>query len=398
MLRVHRRFIESRYTVGHTASGKRRRAEMLYRVVFGGANLIKMSLVITAAMLAICLLALVETTDVAEATSLPQNGKIAFTSFHVQDKDYGIFTVDPDGSSLRWLTNNVEPYDHLAWSPDGTKLAINEYDGPIWVMGADGSNLRRLTSNRSDLRYSSPTWTPDGTTLAFGIDNDPSKFGNDLYTMDVDGSNKTRITNSPKIYKSSIDISPDGSQICLSQKDEIFVMNVDGSNLTRLTTERGNVNATDCSWSPDATKIAYAVVPWGIAGGPDLFDAEVCLMNADGSGKTKLTNTPEGTTPFGAGSWDPEWSPDGAKIAFTSNRGSNSQYDSYSDIYTMDADGSDVARVTNLPGDEQHPDWQPLPGTTVHQPDTGGPSLLLVAITLLFSAGVMFYAGVKRRV
>jgi len=370
---------------------------MLYRVVFGCANLIKMSLVITAAMLAICLLALVETTDAAEATSLPQNGKIAFTSFHVQDQDYGIYTVDPDGSSLRRLTNN-EPGDHLAWSPDGTKIAFNDDAGTIWVMGADGSNLRRLIPNGSDLSYSDPTWSPDGTTLAFSIDNDPYKSGNDLYTMDVDGSNKTRITNSPKIYEGSIDISPDGSQICLSEKEEIFVMNVDGSNLTRLTTERGNVTTTDCSWSPDATKIAYAVVPYGLAGGSDLSDAEVYIMDADGSGKTKITNTPEGTTPFGAGSWDPEWSPDGAKIAFTSNRGSRAKYDSYSDIYTMDADGSDVAQVTNLPGDEQYPDWQPLPGTTVDQPDTGGPSLLLVAIALLFSSGVMFYARLKRRV
>jgi hypothetical protein len=67
----------------------------------------------------------------------------------------------------------------------------------------------------------------------------------------------------------------------------------------------------------------------------------------------------------------------------------------------MDTDGSDVAQLTNLPGDEHTPDWQPLTPKsrtmTVHQPDTGGPSLLLVAIALLFSGGVMFYAGLKRR-
>jgi hypothetical protein len=87
------------------------------------------------------------------------------------------------------------------------------------------------------------------------------------------------------------------------------------------------------------------------------------------------------------------------KITFQSDR------DGDYDIYTMDADGSDVAQVTNLPGDDYSPDWQPLPrptssksrSETVHPPDTGGPSLLLVASALLFSGGLMFYAGVKRR-
>jgi hypothetical protein len=62
----------------------------------------------------------------------------------------------------------------------------------------------------------------------------------------------------------------------------------------------------------------------------------------------------------------------------------------------MDADGSDVTQVTNLPGDEQYPDWQPLP-RTVNPPDTGGPSLFLVASVLLCSVGVLLYAGARRR-
>jgi Tol biopolymer transport system component len=173
-------------------------------------------------------------------------------------------------------------------------------------------------------------------------------------------------------------------------------MNVDASNLTRLTTEREH--AIDCSWSPDATKIAYAVVPWGLAGGHDLSRAEVYIMNADGSGKTKLTNTPEGSWGPGAGSWSSEWSPDGAKIAFTSNRGNR---DGNFVIYPMDADGSDVTQVTNLPGHEQHPDWQPLTpksrSLTVHPPDTGGSSLLLVASAPFFPGGSLLYAVVRRR-
>jgi hypothetical protein len=70
----------------------------------------------------------------------------------------------------------------------------------------------------------------------------------------------------------------------------------------------------------------------------------------------------------------------------------------YFNIYTMDADGSDVAQVTrnSAQTSSYYPDWQPLP-RTVHPPDTGGPSLLLVASALLFTVGVLLYAVVNRR-
>ncbi len=64
----------------------------------------------------------------------------------------------------------------------------------------------------------------------------------------------------------------------------------------------------------------------------------------------------------------------------------------------MDADGTDVAKVTtNSVGGEPQLAWQPLP-RTVRPPDTGGMSLLLVASALLFSVGVLFNAVVRRRI
>jgi dipeptidyl aminopeptidase/acylaminoacyl peptidase len=119
---------------------------VLYRVAFKSANLLMLSLVTLAAMLAISLLALVETTSTAEANSLPQNGKIAF-SRNQGEVGYDIYTVDPDGSNLTQLTNNISWGDKPAWSPDGTQIAFGSKQ--IWVMGADGSNLRMLTHNRS---------------------------------------------------------------------------------------------------------------------------------------------------------------------------------------------------------------------------------------------------------
>jgi hypothetical protein len=115
-------------------------------------------------------------------------------------------------------------------------------------------------------------------------------------------------------------------------------------------------------------------------------------MNADGSGKTNLTNNR-------AMDEYPQWSPDGTKIAFMSDR------DGVIEIYTMDADGSDVAQVTKNSGAaDVFPDWQPLTpksrSMTVNLRDTGGPSLLLlslVASALFFAVGRLLYAVVQRR-
>jgi Tol biopolymer transport system component len=278
---------------------------MLYRGAFESANFIKVGVVIAIAMLAVCLLALVGTTNAAKAdNSLPQNGKIAFLSFYSseqgseQGESLNIYTVDPDGSSLSNLTHRAATDIQPAWSPDGTKIAFESQDS-IWVMDAYGSNLRRLTPNRSDLSYSDPTWSPDGTELAFTGFIEPEVFQTDIYTMDVDDSNITNITKSPRVDETGIDFSPDGSQMCLERSTPaqhsvaMYVMNVDGSNPTRVTEPWGGI---ECAWSPDGTKIAYTLAQQVSS---EEVITDVYVMNADGSEKTNLTSKQKGPTPPG---------------------------------------------------------------------------------------------------
>jgi TolB protein len=339
-------------------------------------------------MLAVCFLTFAELMNTAEAASLPQNGKITFSGYHYSSQ---IYAVEPDGSNLRTLTNFDGRFPvGASWSPDGTTMAIG-YDEEISFLDADGSELRSLPTHPNrfgDGEDTGTTWSPDGTRLTFTYEKAAPRDTSDIYTMDLDGSNRINLTNSPNIEELHPDVSPDGSQICLSRRitrpvpsgeTELWLMDADGSNLTLLTEDAYDPH---CDWSPDGKKIIFE------AEGPRSHD--VYVINTDGSGRTNLTDDSELDI-------DPAWSPDGKKIAFASYRAGSSN-----DIYTMDADGSGVARVTKTPDvDDRAPEWQPLPpksgSVTVHPPDTGGLSLLLLAGALLFSGGVMLYAGVKLR-
>jgi Tol biopolymer transport system component len=330
-----------------------------------------------AAMLAICLLALVETTNTAQAEDyLPENGKIAFTSS--DGSSPSIYTVKPSGSNPKKLISGYNPN----WSPDGTAIVFAEPDrGQISVVSVDGSNVGTFHKIEGALAWD-PKWLPDGTKVAF------HQYANseDIYVVDLASSSQTNLTKTPGFDENYPDFSPNGSQICYfryvrgKSVPGIYVMDADGSDPTLLF-EYHTSSPEQCAWSPDGKMVALP--SFGMRG-----DLEVYVINADGSGRTALTRN-------SALDRAPAWSPDGTRIAFSSDR------DGDLDIYTMDADGSDVAQVTNLPGDEDSPDWQPLnaknPSATVNPPDTGGPSLLLVAIALLFSMSYLLYAVVRPR-
>ena len=204
----------------------------------------------------------------------------------------------------------------------------------IYVMDADGSNQTRLTfafggDGASD-------WSPDGTKIAFAsnrLDNQE-----DVWVMDADGSNPIRLTTQHGSFPAW---SPDGSKIAFySTRDgdaEIYVMDANGLNQTRRTFSVGD--DAHPSWSPDGSKIAFSSRRDG--------NAEIYVMDADGSNQTRLTTTTDATE------FLPDWSPDGAKIAFQSDR------DGDFEIYVMNADGSNQTRRTFSTGDDEWAAWSP---------------------------------------
>lgn len=125
--------------------------------------------------------------------------------------------------------------------------------------------------------------------------------------------------------------------------DEIYIMNPDGSKQTRLTNRP--IADTEPVFSPNRSKIAFVssslVSPTGPQSPPGIF-----VMNADGTNITRLTR-------IAASDTAPAFSPDGRKIAFVSNRDGNDE------IYIMNADGSGQTRLTNNPEPDEDPAFSP---------------------------------------
>ena len=221
--------------------------------------------------------------------------------------------------------------------------ARNNGNHDIFVMDLDGSNQTRLTT--SGAYDDQPKWSPDSSKIVFMSGRD----GNfEIYTMNADGNSQTRITNNPAADGFPA-WSPDGTKIAFVRGDlrnpstfEIFVMKADGSNQVQLT----NDSAIDGvpSWSPDGSKIVF------MSGGSSVFDAnsfEIYVMDADGNNRTRLTNN-------SIADGQPSYSPDSKKIVFASGDAMNP---GGIEIYVMNDNGTNRSQLTSNSVTDGFPAW-----------------------------------------
>jgi Tol biopolymer transport system component len=130
---------------------------------------------------------------------------------------------------------------------------------------------------------------------------------------------------------------------------EIWVMHADGSDPVQLTNSPGPVAINgQPDWSPNGQRIAFMSTRTG--------NAEIFVMSSDGSEPTNLTNHP-------ATDQSPVWSPNGKQIAFHSNRDGNFE------LYVLDLRSGKLTRLTTHPGVDQFPDWSPNGKEMVFQRD-----------------------------
>jgi Tol biopolymer transport system component len=193
----------------------------------------------------------------------------------------------------------------LSWAPDGELAAFMVTCFPDCDETAPPTSIRVVTKDgalfasiSSDIRgYTNPAWLRDGTGLVY-VRSEPGLL--DLARSAPDGSGETAIgPNLADDFDGLFDLapSPDGSTLAF------------------------------CAFSSDGFIQIYA-------------------MGMDGRGPVPLTHGPSDND-------SPTWSPDGAHIAFVSNRDGNGE------IYVMDATGSNPVRVTSSPGSDGAPAWRP---------------------------------------
>lgn len=193
-----------------------------------------------------------------------------------------------------------------AWSPDGQKIAFTDRangNSDIFLMNADGSDVRILTNE--PLADSIPIFSPDGTEIIFARDF----YGTArLYRMDLQGGNQRRLTEKQG-YEMTPAFSSDGATLAFSgDRDgrglEIYALDFANPNNEKLLAAR-RFHDTSPAFSPDGKRIAFV----GIGDG----NAEIYLINSDGTGLFRLTHTKAEETAL-------QFSADGKKLIFAANR------------------------------------------------------------------------------
>ena len=145
----------------------------------------------------------------------PDGSKILYSSG--SGVDVQIFVIDINGTNKKLL---AEPGWDYQWFPDGSKILYGAFNVGMMVMDSDGSNQTILTASGGGGVISN-----DGSKIVY------SSVG--ISIMNSDGTNQSVITNVS--FAGSFSWSPDDSKIVFESGNDIYVINSDGSNITKLT-------------------------------------------------------------------------------------------------------------------------------------------------------------------
>jgi Tol biopolymer transport system component len=268
------------------------------------------------------------------------SNQVAFQSDRFANDD--IFVMGTNGSNQTIMTastaNDIQP----AVAISGTIAFVSDRDGTNRIYLMDGAGIRRMTV--AGAQEVDPSWSGDGVRVAYAR-RSSGLVAWDVYVSNVDGTNTTNLTNAAGSQDDQPAFSADGSKILFrsdrSGNADIWVMNADGSGATQLTTDGGEDGKP--AWSPDGSQILWVT---NRTGNYEIFKADYDAGLGTLSNLVNLTNDP-------GSDFMPDWKSDGSSIAFASDRSGDFE------VYRMNSDGSSVQNLTNRSGSDLEPAWTP---------------------------------------
>lgn len=291
----------------------------------------------TAAVMLLLALAVVAT---GGATVPGPNGLIVFRADEANGGQ--VYTIRPDGTDQRQLTNlpGVAYVPH--WSPESNRIVF-EFDPAnpvnndfcnIVTMNRNGGGMRILPLANGDACEASPTFSADGHRIFYegfdGVSRDA------IFSMKLNGNDRRFVSDCQGSGVTDPEVSPDGTMIsftCYSETGAaLFDANIDGSGLHQLTPYSAQVG-NKADWSPDSRRIMFLIT--ANEGEPDA-QVNTWTIARDGSDLTPVTNYPPGGTRALGNSY----SPDGNWILLRLEQGDLSA------LYKIRPDGTDLTQMT----------------------------------------------------
>ena len=281
--------------------------------------------------------------------------EIAFTSDRDSAASGGaaVYVMNDDGTRVRRLAESLTgSQSNPAWSPDGSIIAFvgttPNFARAITIATAEGADVRQLRMQHALDFFERLSWSPDATGILF-----PSRDGfcAALFLAAVDGQGEQPVPFPDPCSADDVlqgAYSPDATRLAVVTG---FNSNCCGFAIGLLLTDVATqefvpvicFGASSVAWSPDGTRLAVTSRAGTAA---DAGDDEIWIEDLEHHSCTQIT------TGFGSNT-SPSWSPDGRRLAFVSTRDGNAE------IYVMNVDGSDQVRLTRNPGNDTEPAWRP---------------------------------------